>query len=536
MATKYIFVTGGVVSSLGKGIFASSLGLLLKSRGLKVSMMKLDPYLNIDPGTMSPYQHGEVFVTADGAETDLDLGHYERWIDTNLSKECSLTSGKIYMSVMEKERRGDYLGACIQVIPHVTDEIKSKIRDAAKAAKPDVLICEIGGTVGDIESLPFLEAIREMRLEEGFDSTFYVHNTLVPYLRAAEETKTKPTQHSVKELLQLGIQPDAIVLRTEVPLSEGQLSKISLFCNVPSKGVFTALDEKVVYDLPLHLHEQGLDDYVTERLKLEAKEADLTRWSKWVDSFKERKGTLKIALVGKYVELKDAYLSVKSALVHAGAEVGKHIEILWIKSSTITPENVSTILKDAQGILVPGGFGERGSEGKKLAIGYARENKIPFLGICFGMQLALIEFAQNVLHWQDADSAEFDPQCGRPVIDLLRGQYDGIELGGTMRLGNYPCLLKDGSLAKKLYQKEEIEERHRHRYEFNSRFKKDFEDAGMVFSGINPDSQLVEICELPTHPFFIASQFHPEFTSRPLKPNPLFYGFISAALKKSKEE
>ena len=533
MATKYVFVTGGVVSSLGKGIFASSLGLLLKSGGLRISMMKLDPYLNIDPGTMSPYQHGEVYVTEDGAETDLDLGHYERWIDENLTKESSLTSGKVYMSVMDKERRGDYLGACIQVIPHVTDEIKMRIREAARVQKADVIICEIGGTVGDIESLPFLEAIREMRLEEGFGSTLFVHNTLVPYLRSAEETKTKPTQHSVKELLSLGIQPDAIVLRTEVPLTDSQLKKISLFCNVPPEGVFTALDEKVVYDLPVHLHEQGLESYVLRRLGLEERESDLSSWKKWVDSFKERKGKVRIALVGKYVELKDAYLSVKSALVHAGTRLGRNIEIDWIKSSSLTEENCASLLGEADGILVPGGFGERGSEGKKVAIRYARGNGVPFLGICFGMQLAIIEFAQHVLGWEDADSAEFDPHCARPVIDLLRGQYDGIELGGTMRLGNYPCLTKEGSLARKLYGQERIEERHRHRYEFNSRYKEDFERTGLSFSGINPDSGLVEIIELPGHPYFVASQFHPEFTSRPLRPNPLFLGFVEAAMKRS---
>lgn len=532
MATKYVFVTGGVVSSLGKGIFASSLGLLLKSGGLRVSMMKLDPYLNIDPGTMSPYQHGEVYVTEDGAETDLDLGHYERWIDENLTKESSLTSGKVYMSVMDKERRGDYLGACIQVIPHVTDEIKMRIREAARVQKADVIICEIGGTVGDIESLPFLEAIREMRLEEGAGSTLFVHNTLVPYLRSAEETKTKPTQHSVKELLSLGIQPDAIVLRTEVPLTDSQLKKISLFCNVPAEGVFTALDEKVVYDLPVHLHEQGLESYVLRRLGLEERESDLSSWKKWIDSFKERKGKVRIALVGKYVELKDAYLSVKSALVHAGTRLGRNIEIDWIKSSSLTEENCASLLGEADGILVPGGFGERGSEGKKVAIRYAREQGVPFLGICFGMQLAIIEFAQHVLGWEDADSAEFDPRSARPVIDLLRGQYDGIELGGTMRLGNYPCLTKEGTLARKLYGQERIEERHRHRYEFNARYREDFEKAGLCFSGINPDSGLVEIVELPGHPYFVASQFHPEFTSRPLRPNPLFLGFVEAAMKR----
>lgn len=530
MATKYVFVTGGVVSSLGKGIFASSLGLLLKSRGLKIFNIKFDPYLNVDPGTMSPYQHGEVYVTQDGAETDLDLGHYERWTGINLTKESSVTSGKIYNSVLEKERRGDYLGACVQVIPHVTNEIKSRLEQAGKVSGADIVICEIGGTVGDIESLPFLEAIRQTRLELGYANTMFVHNTLVPYLRCAEESKTKPTQHSVKDLLGIGIQPDAIVLRSEVPLSEGAKAKISLFCNVPIKGVFEADDLKVVYELPFSLHEQGLDDFVLEHLGLQAPEADLKEWGKWVDSVKNADKTVKIALVGKYVELKDAYLSVKSALLHGGYYFGYKVEIGWFKSMDILNENVASTLQGYDGILVPGGFGERGSEGKKIAIRYARENKIPFLGICFGMQMAVIEFAEHVLGLKGANTTEFDPTTPYPVIDLLHDQYAGIKMGGTMRLGDYECSVEKGTLAYKCYGETLIKERHRHRYEFNNAFKQQFVDAGLVFSGTNPQSGLCEIIELPSHPFFIASQFHPEFTSRPLKPNPLFRGFIEAAI------
>ena len=532
MASKFVFVTGGVVSSLGKGIFASSLGLLLKSRGLKVFMQKFDPYLNVDPGTMSPYQHGEVYVTADGAETDLDLGHYERWVDLTLSKESSVTSGKIYRAVMDKERRGDYLGACVQVIPHVTNEIKGRLLEAMKVSGADVLIAEIGGTVGDIESQPFLEAVRQTRSELGYENVMFIHNTLVPYLRSAGESKTKPTQHSVKELLGLGIQPDAIVLRSEVALASKEKEKISLFCNVPPSGVFEALDQKNVYELPFLLHEQGLDDYVLRHLHLEADSIDLHEWERWVKSIKTANKKVKIALIGKYVELHDAYLSVSSALKHAGYKEGAEVEIFWIRSVDITHDNVTEVLKDVQGILVPGGFGERGSEGKKEAIRYAREEKIPFLGICFGMQLAIIEYAEHVMKLEEANTTEFDPHTPCPVIDLLRDQYSGIQMGGTMRLGNYDCRLLEGSLASSLYQKELIQERHRHRYEFNNEYREAFAKAGMVFSGLNPDSNLVEIIELKDHPFFLASQFHPEFTSRPLKPNPLFHGFVKAALDK----
>lgn len=534
MSTKYVFVTGGVVSSLGKGIFSSTLGLLLKSRGLKIFMMKFDPYLNVDPGTMSPYQHGEVYVTDDGAETDLDLGHYERWTNLNLTKESSVTSGKIYSAVIEKERRGDYLGACIQVIPHVTNEIKNRLLDAARVTQADVVIVEIGGTVGDIESLPFLEAIRQTRLELGYENTMFIHNTLVPYLRCAEESKTKPTQHSVHELLGLGIQPDAIVLRSEVPLGEGAKEKISLFCNVPTAGVFEADDLPVVYDLPLMLHAQGLDDFVLKHFNLTAPEADLRDWSRWCDSIKTAKGSVKIALVGKYVELHDAYLSVVSALKHASYFHGTNLDLGWFKSMDVTEQNVKEKLSGYDGILVPGGFGERGSEGKKIAIRYARENGIPFLGICFGLQLALVEYAQHVLGLANANTTEFDPATPYPVIDLLRDQYAGIKMGGTMRLGLYDCHISKGTLAYQCYGESDIRERHRHRYEFNNQFKAQFEASGMIFSGINPQAGLAEIIELPSHPFFIASQFHPEFTSRPLKPNPLFKGFVGAAIKHQK--
>jgi len=532
MGTKYVFVTGGVVSSLGKGIFASTLALLLERRGLKVFMMKFDPYLNVDPGTMSPYQHGEVYVTDDGAETDLDLGHYERWTGLHLTKESSVTSGKIYQAVIEKERRGDYLGACIQVIPHVTNEIKGRLLDAARVSGADIVITEIGGTVGDIESLPFLEAIRQARLELGYENTMFIHNTLVPYLKSAEESKTKPTQHSVKELLGLGIQPDAIVLRSEVPLGQGAKEKISLFCNVPTKGVFEADDLPIVYELPFRLHEQGLDDFVLDHFRLTAPQPDLSDWRKWCDSIATAKGIVKIALVGKYVELHDAYLSVCSALKQAAYYHGCNVEVGWIKSMDITPENVKEKLAGYDGILVPGGFGERGSEGKKAAIRYARENNIPFLGICFGLQLACVEFAQDVLGLKEANTSEFDPNAKYPVIDLLHDQYTGIKMGGTMRLGLYDCHISKGTLAYACYGVEDIKERHRHRYEFNNVFKESFEKAGMVFSGFNPQSGLCEIIELPKNDFFIASQFHPEFTSLPLKPNPLFKGFIGASIKR----
>ncbi len=531
MGSKYVFVTGGVVSSLGKGILASSLGLLLKSRGVKIFNIKLDPYLNVDPGTMSPYQHGEVYVTKDGAETDLDLGHYERWTGVDLTKESSITSGKIYSAVIEKERRGDYLGGCVQVIPHVTNEIKSRILQASSASSADIIIVEIGGTVGDIESLPFLEAIRELRIELGYENTLFIHNTLVPYLKSAQESKTKPTQHSVHELLSLGIQPDAIVLRSEVPLSEGQKKKISLFCNVPLDGVFEADDLPIVDELPFMLHSQKLDDYVLDHLRLKAAKADLHNWEKWVDSVKNSNKHVKIALVGKYVELHDAYLSVKSALIHSGYYYGYKVDIGWIKSMDINEGNVREVLKGYDGILVPGGFGERGTEGKKIAIRYARENAIPYLGICLGMQLAVIEFAEHVCGLAGANTTEFDSQTPYPVIDLLHDQYAGIQMGGTLRLGNYDCAVEKGTLAYKCYGEKLVQERHRHRYEFNNAFRTKLEEKGLVFSGINPQAGLVEIIELKDHPFFIASQFHPEFTSRPLAPNPLFRGFVEASIK-----
>ena len=533
--SKFIFVTGGVVSSLGKGIFASSLGLLLKSRGLKVFNIKFDPYLNVDPGTMSPYQHGEVYVTADGAETDLDLGHYERWIGNDLTKESSLTSGKIYLSVLEKERRGDYLGACVQVIPHITNEIKSRLLAAANVSGADVVICEIGGTVGDIEGLPYLEAIRQMRIEYGYENTMYFHNTLVPFLRASEESKTKPTQHSTKELLSIGIQPDAIVLRSEVPLGSSEKQKISLFCNVSKDGVFEADDLKNVYELPFKLHEQGLDDFVLRHMGLASPhELDLEDWRKWADHVANAKNSVKIGLVGKYVELKDAYLSVKSALTHAGFPLGYKVEVKWIQSVSLNNENADEILSDCDGILVPGGFGERGTDGKKVAIRYAREHKIPFLGICLGMQLAIIEFAEDVMHLEGANTTEFDPHTPYPVIDLLHDQYAGIKMGGTLRLGNYQCDIVPGTKAAECYQTKTVFERHRHRYEFNNDFRAKMEKAGLTFSGINPQANLCEIVELKDHPFFVACQFHPEFTSRPLKANPLFKGFVEASIHSKK--
>ncbi|MDY2914248.1 MAG: CTP synthase [Candidatus Enteromonas sp.] len=534
MDTKFIFVTGGVVSSLGKGISAASLGMLLKRRGYRVFMQKFDPYLNVDPGTMSPYQHGEVFVTEDGAETDLDIGHYERWMDESFTKDSSVTSGKVYNAVLKKERHGDYLGATVQVIPHVTDEIRSRLSGAAKHSGADIVITEIGGTVGDIESLPFLEAIRQARLVFGPRNTFFLHNTLVPYLRTSGETKTKPTQHSVKELTGLGIQPDAIVLRSEVPLDEKTKEKVSLFCNVPLKGVFEADDCQCLFDLPLRLHEQGIETYVLDHFGLPAeKPIELDDYVSFVDRVKNLSKKVTIALVGKYVELHDAYLSVREALRSAGYALDADVEIRWIKAMDVNESNAKEVLQDADGILVPGGFGERGSEGKKAAIRYARENNIPYLGICFGMQLALIEFAEHVLGHQDANTTEFNPNTTYPVVDFLHDQFSGIDMGGTLRLGAYECAIKEGTLAYQCYGKTLVKERHRHRYEFNNRYKQEFEEAGMVFSGINPQQNLAEIIELPNHPFFIAAQFHPEFTSRPMRPNPLFFGFIRASLKNS---
>ncbi|MEC2073514.1 CTP synthase [Alkalihalophilus marmarensis] len=532
MATKYIFVTGGVVSSLGKGITAASLGRLLKNRGLKVTIQKFDPYINVDPGTMSPYQHGEVFVTDDGAETDLDLGHYERFIDINLSQNSNVTTGKIYSTVLKKERRGDYLGGTVQVIPHVTNEIKERVFRAGRETNADVVITEIGGTVGDIESLPFLEAIRQIKSDIGMDNVMYVHCTLIPYLAAAGEMKSKPTQHSVKELRSLGIQPNVIVVRTEKPVPQDMKEKIALFCDINKDSVIEARDAETLYQVPLELQAQNFDQIVCDHLKLDTKQAEMTEWTSLVDKVQNLSSKVKIALVGKYVALPDAYLSVAEALRHAGYAYDADLEIDWVDAEKVTDENVESLLKDADGILVPGGFGDRGIEGKISAIKYARENHVPFLGICLGMQLATVEFARHVLGLEDANSAELNPATPYPIIDLLPEQKDVEDLGGTLRLGLYPCKLVDGSLAQAAYGEQVVYERHRHRYEFNNEYREQMEKAGFTFSGTSPDGRLVEIVELEDHPYFIASQFHPEFVSRPTRPQPLFRDFIGASLKK----
>ena len=528
---KFIFVTGGVVSSLGKGISAACIGRLLKRRGLKVFSMKLDPYLNIDPGTMSPYQHGEVFVTKDGAETDLDLGHYERIINTSLTKESSVTSGKVYSAVLEKERRGVYLGATIQIIPHITNEIKSRLYEAFKAkGDTDVCIVEIGGTVGDIESLPFLEAIRQLRRELGYENTFYVHNTLVPYLKTTGEIKTKPTQHSVKELTGLGIQPDALLLRCENNIDIESKRKVALFCNVSDEAVISVKDVPIIYEVALNLQKQHLDDLIVKHMQLKCAEtSDMTDWVKLIEKIKRIKKSVKIALVGKYVSLHDAYISVVQSMKYAGYAIDRNIEIKWINSDNLNDENIREYLHDVQGVIVPGGFGKRGTEGKITAIKYAREHNIPYLGLCLGMQLSLIEYARNVLHIEDANSTEFDEHCKNNIIDYLPDQYKGIKMGGTMRLGEYDCELLEGTKTFALYGEKNIKERHRHRYEFNNKYKEMFNDGNLTFSGINPQTNLCEIVELKNHSFFIACQFHPEFLSRPLKAHPLFLGFIKAA-------
>ncbi len=531
MQTKHIFITGGVVSSLGKGITAASLGRLLKMRGLKVSMQKLDPYINVDPGTMSPYQHGEVFITEDGAETDLDLGHYERFIDENLSQTANVTSGRIFKTVIDKERRGEYLGATVQIIPHITGEIKKNILALSDGENaPDVLITEIGGTVGDIEGQPFLEAIRQLRFELGRENTLFIHVTLLPYLKMAGEIKTKPTQHSVKELGSIGIQPDILVCRSEVPLSDEIKNKIGMFCNMPSGRVFDDLDAPSLYEVPLMFHREGLDDKVCELLELGDHPCDLTAWEALAGRDLARTGEIKIALVGKYVALPDAYLSVVESLNHCAIERGIHVKILWINAESINEENAAELLKDARGVVVPGGFGSRGLEGKRAAIRYAREHKLPFLGLCLGMQMACIEFARNVMGLADADTTEVNPDTTNPIIDLMPDQ--NLEnLGHTMRLGAYPCKLKEGSVAQKAYGKSLVFERHRHRYEFNNAYREALEEAGMVISGVNPERDLVEIIELPDHPFFVATQFHPEFKSRPDRPHPLFLQFLTAAMQ-----
>ncbi|WP_093194764.1 CTP synthase [Salimicrobium halophilum] len=526
--TKYIFVTGGVVSSLGKGITAASLGRLLKNRGLSVTIQKFDPYLNVDPGTMSPYQHGEVFVTDDGAETDLDLGHYERFIDINLNKFSNVTTGKVYSNVIKKERRGDYLGGTVQVIPHITNEIKERVYRAGHETNADVVITEIGGTVGDIESLPFLEAIRQIKSDIGRDNVMYLHCTLVPYIRAAGELKTKPTQHSVKELRSLGIQPDVIVLRTETEISEDMKEKISLFCDLKKEAVIEMIDAETLYDVPLTLQEQKLDQLTCDHFSLNCQPAEMTEWNELVDRVKNLKEKRTIALVGKYVELPDAYISVVEALKHAGYQHDADVEVKWVNAEEVTAENVSELVADTDGILVPGGFGHRGIEGKIEAIRHARENKIPFLGICLGMQLATVEFARNVLGYENAHSAEIDPTTEHPIIDLLPEQKDVEDLGGTLRLGIYPSRLKEETKAMEAYQDEVIYERHRHRFEFNNHYREEMEEKGFQFSGTSPDGRLVEIIEVKDHPWFVASQFHPEFKSRPTRPQELFNGFIGA--------
>lgn len=537
MSAKYIFVTGGVVSSIGKGIVAASLGRLLKNRGLKIAIQKFDPYINVDPGTMSPYQHGEVFVTDDGTETDLDLGHYERFVDINLNKYSNVTTGKVYSEVIKKERRGDYLGATVQVIPHITNEIKEKIMRAGEITDADIVITEVGGTVGDIESLPFLEALRQMRQDVGADNVLYIHTTLIPYLKAASELKTKPTQHSVKELRSLGIQPNILVVRTEQALPQSIKRKLALFCDVPEEAVIESRDVDTLYTIPLNLQAQHMDDLVLEHFGYELPEADMTEWRDLEHRVLNLKRKVTIGLVGKYVSLPDAYLSVAEALKHAGYAHDSEIEIRWIDAEEVTQHNVEELVHDVDGILVPGGFGKRGIEGKLLAIQYARENEVPFLGICLGMQLACIEFARHVVGLEGADTAEEHADCPHKIIDLMPDQDSEGDIGGTLRLGLYPCHLEKGTLAHKLYEEQDVvQERHRHRYEFNNQYRDALASKGMVFSGVSPDGRLVEIVELKDHPFFIASQFHPEFISRPNRPQALFNGFIEASLAHHKEE
>lgn len=528
--TKYIFVTGGVVSGLGKGITAASLGRLLKARGLKVAAQKLDPYINVDPGTMSPYQHGEVFVTEDGAETDLDLGHYERFIDENLNKYSNLTTGKIYWNVLNKERRGEYLGSTIQVIPHVTDEIKQFIYAVAKKTEADVVITEIGGTIGDIESQPFIEAVRQISLEVGRENSLFIHVTLVPYLKGSDEHKSKPTQHSVKELLGMGINPDIIVLRCDEPLEKSIFDKISLFCNVKRDCVFENMTIPVLYEAPLMLEKQKFSGIVCRELSIKTKEPNLKEWREMIDKIKNRKQNITVGLVGKYVRLHDAYLSVSESLKHAAYSLDSDVEIKWIDSETLTDETVESALGEVDAIIVPGGFGQRGIEGMILAAKYARENGVPYFGICLGMQIAVIEYARDVLGISDANSGEFDKECGHKVIDFMPGQSDEIGKGGTLRLGSYPCVIAPHTVMRKAYGLDKIDERHRHRYEFNNVYRQQFVEAGLTVCGTSPDNRLVEAVEISSMPFYVGVQFHPEFKSRPNKPHPLFKQFLSAGL------
>lgn len=536
MPTKYVFVTGGVVSGLGKGITAASLGRLLKSRGYSVTIQKFDPYINVDPGTMSPYQHGEVFVTDDGAETDLDLGHYERFIDENLSINSNVTTGKIYWNVLNKERRGDYLGGTVQVVPHITNEIKDKLYRVGKDTNTDVVITEIGGTVGDIESTPFLEAIRQAYTELGRDNAMFIHVCLIPYISGSKELKSKPTQHSVKELLSMGIQPNVLVLRSEMPIPEDMRNKISLFCNVRPEDVIQNLTAPSLYEVPLWLEEEGLADVVCQHLHLENRKPDLSDWNSMIKRVKNCDKKVTIGLVGKYVELEDAYLSVAEALRHGGFENGAEVDIKWLQSEDITPDTVADILKGCDGIIVPGGFGDRGIEGMIEAIKYARENKIPMFGICLGMQMSVIEYARHAAGLEGANSTEFG-ETPNPVIDIMDEQKDITEKGGTMRLGLYPCKLTEGSRCAELYNEELIYERHRHRWEFNNAYRKILTDKDLILAGLSPDEKLVEIVELPkdVHPWFVGVQFHPEFKSRPNRAHKLFKDFIRASVENSEK-
>ena len=529
--TKYIFVTGGVVSGLGKGITAASLGRLLKPRGLKVAAQKLDPYINVDPGTMSPYQHGEVYVTEDGAETDLDLGHYERFIDEDLNKYSNLTTGKVYWNVLNKERRGEYLGSTVQVIPHITNEIKEFVYSVGKKTNADVVITEIGGTIGDIESQPFIEAVRQISLEVGKENSLFIHVTLVPFLSGSDEHKSKPTQHSVKELQGMGVNPNIVVLRCDRPLEDSIFKKISMFCNVKPDCVIENITLPNLYEAPLMLEKANFSSVVCRELGIDAKEPDLTEWTKMVDRIREREHNVNIGLVGKYVGLHDAYLSVAEALRHAGYYHNTHISIKWIDSEEITPENYKEKLADLDGILVPGGFGSRGIEGMILAAKYAREENIPYFGICLGMQIAVIEYARNVAGITDAHSGEFDELCKNKVIDFMPGQSEDIDKGGTLRLGAYPCNIKENTAMEKCYGTNVISERHRHRYEFNNDYREILQEAGLTLSGSSPDGKLIETVELTERPFHIGVQYHPEFKSRPNRPHPLFKGFIGAALE-----
>ncbi len=534
MSTKYIFVTGGVVSSLGKGIAAASVGRLLTERGLRVTLQKFDPYINVDPGTMSPYQHGEVYVTDDGAETDLDLGHYERFIERSLSQVNNVTTGRIYLSVITKERRGEYLGSTVQVIPHITDEIKAAIRRLAP--EHDVVITEIGGTVGDIESLPFLEAIRQFRQDVGRDNVLFVHLTLVPYIAASGELKTKPTQHSVRELMEIGIQPDILICRSDRALSEGIKRKIALFCNVDPDCVIENRDVRTIYQVPLQFHEQGLDRAICARLGLEVKDPDLRPWAAMVKRVLEPSERVRVAIVGKYTELTDSYTSIREALVHGGVANAVGVDLEWVQSDRFVDQRAAAPLLDGfDGLLIPGGFGERGIEGMVEAVAWARQHRLPFFGICLGMQVAIIEFARNVCALPETNSSEFQASCENPVISLMESQRRIEDLGGTMRLGAYPCRLRPGSRASQIYGAREVSERHRHRYEVNNAYRDILAEYGMRCTGLSPDGTLVEVIELPEHPWFIGCQFHPELKSRPMRPHPLFAGFIAAANDRRRE-